>query len=90
MAALTAELAKRGVHVVLATVWRFVKRASHALGMNQKAVVPGCEGRPEPAQSPTGRHLRRQTITFSVRDPIHDAGVKLVFRPPNGQDHLRG
>ena len=30
MAALTAELAKRGTHGVLTTVWRFVKRAGHA------------------------------------------------------------
>ena len=41
MAALTAELAKRGIHVVMTTVWRFAKRAGQAFGTDQRAVASG-------------------------------------------------
>ena len=51
MAVLTAELAKHGVHVVITTIWRFVKGAGHTFGMNQRAVAPGRrEGSDRPAK----------------------------------------
>ena len=45
MAALTAELAKRGVHVVITTVWRFVKRAGHTF--KKKSLVASERSRPD-------------------------------------------
>lgn len=55
MIAPTAELAEPCVRAVLATVWRFVKRAGHAFGMIQQAIVPRCGGGSDRLEETTDR-----------------------------------